>query len=114
MAGAKSVCVSLWRVDDVSTSHLMSQTYELMEQGHLEYAHALGDAKRRFISGEMGSRFEDPCYWAGFVYFGASDRTVQWDKEKRDLTTHYLAWGGIVLAGVLVACLYAVRARRKK
>jgi CHAT domain-containing protein len=64
-AGAASVAVSLWRVADASTSHLMSAFY-----GQLEPAgavDALQAAKRTMI---RSGAWSHPYYWAPFVLIG--------------------------------------------
>ena len=68
-AGANGVCVSLWPVDDQSTSIFMSNFYEKLADGE-SYYHALSNVKRDFITGEYGEEYKKPYYWAPFVYYG--------------------------------------------
>ena len=68
-AGANGVCVSLWPVDDQSTSIFMSSFYEKLADGE-SYYHALSNVKRDFIAGEYGEEYKKPYYWAPFVYYG--------------------------------------------
>jgi CHAT domain-containing protein len=89
-AGARRVLVSLWRVDDQSTSMLMSRFYENVRGGHgrtpptpanphpaagkpMTAAAALQEAKNwlRNWRDEAGRQpYAGPFYWAGFVLIG--------------------------------------------
>jgi CHAT domain-containing protein/Tfp pilus assembly protein PilF len=65
-AGAGSVVVSLWQVDDESTSDLMVSFYRhLQEVG--DKSEALRRAKLELID---GSRFFHPYFWAPFILVG--------------------------------------------
>ena len=68
-AGAQSVLVSLWPIDDQSTSVFMTSFYSKIASGYY-YDHALAEVKREFISGEYGEEYKKPYYWAPFVYYG--------------------------------------------
>lgn len=77
-AGTPSVLVSLWKVDDQSTSKLMVRFYQNLKQG-MNKAEALQEAKIWLI-GETGKivkngreveiSYGDPFYWAGFALIG--------------------------------------------
>jgi len=69
IAGANGLGVSLWPVDDQSTSIFMSNFYEKLADGE-SYYHALSNVKRDFITGEYGEEYKKPYYWAPFVYYG--------------------------------------------
>lgn len=82
-AGARSLLVSLWKVEDRATGLLMRRFYENMsrERGEgageaanpLSKAEALREAKRwlRSYVDEDGQRpFERPFYWSAFVLVG--------------------------------------------
>lgn len=68
-AGSRSVLVSLWRVEDESTSVLMGKFYEYVAQG-LPSAEALNRAKQD-LRMDRGGRFAHPFYWAAFILFGS-------------------------------------------
>lgn len=77
VAGARSVLVSLWPVDDRATSLLMSRFYEewltTADTSRRGKAAALRDAKRwlRTHRDQEGRRpYRHPFYWAPFVLFG--------------------------------------------
>jgi CHAT domain-containing protein len=67
-AGARSLAVSLWRVDDRSTALLMERFYRDLAGG-MGKAEALREAKEWLRSRE-GGRYEHPYYWAPFVLIG--------------------------------------------
>jgi CHAT domain-containing protein len=66
-AGAKSVLVSLWSVDDRATEELMTQFYRNLLQQRLSPASALRQAQ---LSLSHRPPWDDPFYWAGFVLVG--------------------------------------------
>ena len=71
-AGASSVLMSLWPVNDQATSQLMERFY-LYIHGHKPISTALRSAKLEMIGSEEASH---PFYWAGFVVSGDSGRVV--------------------------------------
>ncbi len=66
-AGANNMLVSLWRVNDISTSELMRIFYENSITKKQSFNHALGNAKRAMIN---SSDFQSPYHWASFVLIG--------------------------------------------
>ncbi|HST19599.1 MAG TPA: CHAT domain-containing protein [Blastocatellia bacterium] len=68
-AGARSVVVSLWNVSDISTSQLMKNFYQNMNDG-LSNAAALRKAKLQMLNSGKGARH--PYYWSAFVIVGKS------------------------------------------
>lgn len=66
-AGAARVCVSLWKVADVSTPDLMRYFYQNMLQGQ-DAAHSLRTAQLQLL--EKGI-FAHPFYWGAFVMVGS-------------------------------------------
>lgn len=66
-AGARSLIVSLWKVDDVATKALMTRFYE-------EYV-TDGDKGRALQQAMLVVReqYPDPRYWAGFVLLGLQE-----------------------------------------
>jgi len=63
-AGAKSMLLSLWTVNDAATTELMCEFYEQRRAGKSS-AEALQIAQRRFI--ERGAH---PYFWSPFVLTG--------------------------------------------
>lgn len=65
-AGARSVVVSLWQVDDASTPDLMISFYRHLDQDE-DKAESLRLAKLEMIREE---KFSHPFYWAPFILIG--------------------------------------------
>ena len=63
-AGAPSVLVTLWDVDDESTAEFMYRFYGLLGRG-LDRAQAVATAMR-----ELREQYPDPYHWAPFVLVG--------------------------------------------
>jgi CHAT domain-containing protein len=67
LAGAARVVSSLWQVDDLATTDLMSAFYDgLLRQG-LPPSSALRQAQVRLWKGK---RWRSPYYWAAFTLYG--------------------------------------------
>jgi CHAT domain-containing protein/Tfp pilus assembly protein PilF len=67
-SGARNVTVSLWNVNDSSTSTLMKAFYESLNQG-LSKGAALRQAKLTLLRGKEAT-WHHPYYWAAFVMVG--------------------------------------------
>ena len=63
-AGAKNLLLSLWKVDDTSTSQLMSNFYSNHLENEMPLAESLAQAKKQLIH---GTKFSHPYFWAPFV-----------------------------------------------
>src|ERR1035438_9101245 len=68
-AGAGSVVVSLWRVDDLASSRLMQKFYKRMREG-LDIPAALRQAKLDMLGSGIPA-YRNPYFWAPFVVTGA-------------------------------------------
>jgi len=101
MSGTRSVCLSLWKVDDTATALLMQRFYQNLLgkreglSGPLPKAEALREAKawlrnlpsekvanltrsepRKSLKGQpppIATRFDHPYYWSSFVLVGDPD-----------------------------------------
>ena len=61
MAGADTIIMSLWNVDDAATSFMMIHFYqELLRTGSKYKAF-------RFAQSKVKEKYEDPYYWASFI-----------------------------------------------
>ncbi|MFZ5516300.1 MAG: CHAT domain-containing protein [Candidatus Zhuqueibacterota bacterium] len=91
-AGCPSIAMSLWPVDDKSTSHIMADFYAELIRGSSKDA-ALRTAKLNYLrhAGEIKSA---PYYWAGFVLTG--------DTSPLELSTARHHWQWIIPAIVLI------------
>ncbi|RLF26506.1 MAG: hypothetical protein DRN14_06720, partial [Thermoplasmata archaeon] len=65
-AGARALCLSLWPVNDESTSIFMREFYRRLLDG-MPKAEALQQTKLYMID---STEFKSPYYWAPFVLFG--------------------------------------------
>lgn len=75
-AGAASLLLSLWAVEDHSTAQLMKSFYQKMSQGHTKGS-ALREAQMQFIAGgEVGhtEMYTHPYFWAPFFLVGDAGR----------------------------------------
>lgn len=77
VAGAKAVVVSLWNVEDHSTTLLMEYFYRHLAHGE-DKATALAHAKRDFIAKHQDN---SPFYWAGFVMIGEGASTLSFEPQ---------------------------------
>lgn len=76
-AGASSVLVSLWGVDDLSTRYLMEVFYRNLRD-NMEFTAALRAAKLEVLNMDVkddsgtlsGKSYGSPFYWAGFILTG--------------------------------------------
>ena len=69
-AGAKSLLMSLWKVDDNATNLLMTKFYENYLTKNLSKIDSLNDAQK-FVRSYNGGIYDDPKYWAAFVILDA-------------------------------------------
>ena len=66
-AGARRVIVSLWSVNDASTSELMTKFYQKMLQGEENPIHALRQTQLEMWKSE---EWQSPYYWGAFTVQG--------------------------------------------
>ncbi|WP_103667982.1 tetratricopeptide repeat protein [Pseudanabaena sp. BC1403] len=66
-AGAKNAIASLWKVDDVGTSSLMTAFYSELQKGDITAAEAL---RRAQVSLIKSPKYNHPNYWAAFFAIG--------------------------------------------
>ena len=73
-AGARSLLVSHWSVDSLSTEALMTSTFRNIKQGE-SALNAVSDAQRElrgggYSNGQYYFSRSNPFFWAAFVYVG--------------------------------------------
>ncbi len=93
-AGAKSTVMSLWKVDDRSTSELMKYFYQHLKNGERK-DEALRNAKLDYLANTDDELLQHPYYWAGFILSGDTSPVApsnQW---------WWLAGIGLILGGGL-------------
>ncbi|GAB2488361.1 CHAT domain-containing protein [Algoriphagus taiwanensis] len=101
-AGVKSLVMSLWDVNDQSTSELMDYFYEELGKG-LEKDEALQLAQLRYLENNKGLRTH-PYYWAGFIVQG----------ENTPLSLHGIAIYLAIGCGIFLVLIWFVRKRVRK
>ncbi|MCB0844855.1 MAG: CHAT domain-containing protein, partial [Bacteroidetes bacterium] len=103
-AGVPSVVMSLWNVDDASTSRMMSDFYKFLASGDSK-SMSLTKAKRLFLE-KSDSKNLHPFYWSAFVIVGDSG-------EIKSDHSSYLIWGGGILVLLGIIGWFGLRYRRK-
>lgn len=77
-AGAKSVLMTLWQVDDRFAAELVPRLYDYYLNDGLAKADALAKAKREILKkqdGVSGIYQQHPFYWAAFTLYGDPGQT---------------------------------------
>jgi len=72
-AGARSVLMTLWKIDDMQSTKLMSNFYDNILTQNLSITEALGESKRKFLNTDYyqkGIYYSYPFYWAAFNLYG--------------------------------------------
>jgi CHAT domain-containing protein len=96
-SGARSVLMTLWKVDDRFTATLMPEFYHRLLEGKKPKAESLCEAKRAMLAragGNSAPFYAHPFYWASFVLYG--DPGLQPSHDGRR---------GLVVAAVWTAAL---------
>jgi CHAT domain-containing protein/tetratricopeptide (TPR) repeat protein len=112
-AGAKTVLMSLWKVDDRFTSQLIPQFYRHYLKEGLSKTQSLAMAKRGLLNSKgpyKGMYYQHPMFWASFAIYGNPGTATGGDGP-------HVIWfifllilcGGIVIIGIL----FKTRARKK-
>lgn len=74
-AGATSLLMSLWRVEDQATAQLMDGFYQNILAGQRSAA-ALRQAQLNLLNSDEGSCYRHPYFWAPFFLVGGRGRVV--------------------------------------
>jgi CHAT domain-containing protein/tetratricopeptide (TPR) repeat protein len=93
-AGASSVLMSLWSVNDQATYQLMERFYTYLRSSK-SIANSLRKAKLQMIASDAVSH---PYYWAGFIVSGKAVHSVFPNAWKRWM----IVTGSFILAGGLI------------
>ncbi len=105
-AGAETVLMSLWKVDDKFTSELMPAFYEHFLKGRQSKAEALSQAKLTLLNHpttNSGVHYQHPLFWASFVLFGDPGFEVTPTKKGFDFTVALSLAFMIGLIGAIAA-----------
>jgi len=74
-AGATSLLMSLWRVEDQATAQLMDGFYQNILAGQRSAA-ALRQAQLNLLNSDEGSCYRHPYFWAPFFLVGGRGQVV--------------------------------------
>ena len=102
--GARSVVMSQWPANDLSTSRIMGSFYQYLNQGHTKSA-ALRQAKLDYLQNEK-ELVSHPYYWSQFVVHGKNDPL----RAGYD----YWMWVMVALAAVFLTGVMVFVAKRLK
>jgi CHAT domain-containing protein len=70
VAGANSVGVTLWTVDDNATRLFMVSVYRKMKEQKISFARAAYLTKIDFLKKRTGEDYSSPYFWSPFVVYG--------------------------------------------
>ncbi|MCH2045109.1 MAG: CHAT domain-containing protein, partial [Saprospiraceae bacterium] len=104
-ARVPSLVVSLWQVNDRSTSMIMPRFYEHLSAGKTKSA-ALRQAKLHYIK-STDDIAAHPAFWSPFILIG-DDSPIEIRSKSRGL----LFWIGLSAAGLLLISLLFVKKKR--
>ncbi|WP_424097077.1 CHAT domain-containing protein [Moorena producens] len=65
--GARSTLASLWSVEDLATTELMTRFYQKLATGQVTKAKALAQAQQELLQSEA---YNHPFYWSAFILLG--------------------------------------------
>lgn len=106
LVGVPSIVMTLWKVNDKTSSRLMTSLHQELQAG-LPVSEALTNSKRNFLI-ESEQFTGHPYYWSAFISLG-EDVTVY--QEERSLLTLFLV---VAIALSVVVFLFAIRINKKK
>ncbi|MTI22635.1 CHAT domain-containing protein [Fulvivirga sp. RKSG066] len=91
-AGCSNIIMSLWQVNDMTTTAIMENLFNNLKQGQPK-DEALRRAKLSFLSEPKNKFFHHPYYWSAFVLYGDQE-PLQGNTNKQWIV---LAAGGLLL-----------------
>ena len=104
-AGCPNQLISLWPANDKSTTSIMTNFYQNIDNGDRK-AQALYNAKKQYLE-TAPTLYRHPYYWSGFVYYG-NDEPLQISKSG----SINWAWGAIGLAVIGIFLFFYQRQRQ--
>ena len=110
-AGAHSVLMTMWEVDDKLSSDFMPYFYNNLITKKMSKIEALGEAKRYIIKKYSkpvnGVYYNNPFYWASFNLYGDVKNNVQY-------TSSYKTISFVILFSFLSLIIFYIRRTRSK
>ncbi|WP_397363544.1 CHAT domain-containing protein [Olleya sp. R77988] len=98
-SGAQSISSTLWKINDASSTTLMSNFYQNLSTGQTKNL-ALQQAKLNFIKQNKDNALSHPYYWSAFIISGNTDALT---------TTNYWAWIGLSITGLVLIGFFMKR-----
>lgn len=96
-AGAQNLLLSLWKVNDFTTSVWMEKFYKNIKSGS-SYFESNHQAKLDFLNdSSIPNTKKSPYYWSAFVYYGTL--------ENKSSSLNYLLWISVI-GGVIIVFLF--------
>lgn len=106
-SGAQSILATNWKIDDFTSSILMSNYYKLLNDGNSKEK-SLQKAKIEYL--ESSSYYEShPYFWAGYQLLGTGKKSITIFSNKMKLLFGLISFGAILF---LVAFVYKSRIDR--
>ncbi|TCI91829.1 CHAT domain-containing protein [Tenacibaculum sp. M341] len=93
-SGSNAVISSLWKVNDATSSTIITDFYKNLKNNQTKSA-ALNNAKRNYLKTHSLSE-KSPYYWASFVLIGDTSPTFN-----ANYTLYYILLSMIVISGIL-------------
>ena len=94
-AGVPSTIITLWKVDDKTTSEIIESFYDYLLKGFPK-AEALHYAKLDYLKNAKTSDDFNPFYWSGIVLIGNND-VVKLEAKSHNAYLYYISVGAIIL-----------------
>jgi CHAT domain-containing protein len=95
--GIPSIVMSLWKVDDESTSKIMSEFYKNLKKGQAK-DQALKNSKITYVASVEDEALKHPYYWAGFIVSGNTNALVS--------NNNTLYWSVGIAISILILFLF--------
>lgn len=105
LAGAQNILLSLWKVNDYTTSVFMDSFYQNIKKGQ-SYMEANANAKRDFLKNpQISNTKKSPYYWSAFVYYGSL--------ENNNTSTNYTVIALVIISLIVLIWLF-IRFKNEK
>lgn len=99
-AGAQNLLFSLWQVNDLSTSQVMTSFYDHYSKNNSAFV-ANRNSKLEYLNNkDISNAKKSPYYWSGFVYYGALDKQTE---SKRII---WILGGTFIVLVLFLVCLF--------
>lgn len=112
-AGASSVLMSLWQVNDFSTSQIMKNFYTNLACGASKDV-ALRKAKLDYLENKENQAALHPAFWAAFVQTGDVQPLELVSKTGKTFKQMHIMLGVLASLLVIIIGFFVVRSRRRK